>query len=335
MKSADLLNAMGTCSGPPERKEDLDWSSGTPLLFAFYTMSTIGYGDINVITVSGRKFAIGYSLVGMWVFGWFSDAIANVLEQLCRTAIDCVLGDAPASAGASASASAASQQPYWRRWKRRRYGRFGSVVWQRYLHRLSHFDMSVRLVRMFVACTSFCLLFSAVVWAIEREDDGQQWTFFDSFWFVFVTCTTIGFGDMSPSRALRRWYASAIEIACTMIGLVVVAMGTGLLVDLFVLEVDELESGLEHMADHAEHAAAARIQAIYSHRGKQALRADGDPPGNGDGDGKACVGEQIPQDEERGGATAAAAAAAAAAVKAEDEEVDQSVGLLVMTTGDV
>ena len=83
-----LLNAMGTCSPPPDREEDLDWNSGTPLLFSFYTMSTIGYGDINVMTAQGRQFTIAYSIVAMWVFGWFSDALTVVLERRGQELVD-------------------------------------------------------------------------------------------------------------------------------------------------------------------------------------------------------------------------------------------------------
>ena len=76
-----LLNSMGTCDSPPDAEADMDWTFRASVLYVFYVCSTIGYGDMNVATPGGKAFVVAYSCVGMWVFGWASSHLSEVLER--------------------------------------------------------------------------------------------------------------------------------------------------------------------------------------------------------------------------------------------------------------
>ena len=78
---------------------------------------------------------------------------------------------------------------------------------------------------------------------IERRSGGQQWAYFDALWFLVITTTTIGFGDMSLDW--NREPEAAFEACLITVGLVLVALATGIIVDLFEQEVDEVEHTLE------------------------------------------------------------------------------------------
>ena len=79
--------------------------------------STIGYGDINVMTAQGRQFTIAYSIVAMWVFGWFSDALTVVLERRGQELVD--------AAGKGPGGEVAPWHGSLRAWSRARPGASG------------------------------------------------------------------------------------------------------------------------------------------------------------------------------------------------------------------
>lgn len=42
--------------------------------------------------------------------------------------------------------------------------------------------------------------------ALERDDDGRGWTFVDCLYFVSMTMSTVGYGDLSPTSEGTRWW---------------------------------------------------------------------------------------------------------------------------------
>jgi len=68
----------------------------------------------------------------------------------------------------------------------------------------------------------FAIAYMAGGNAISGADPGSFW---DAMWFSVQTLSTIGYGSMSPTA----WHSNALATVESFIGLVIVAMGTGLM----------------------------------------------------------------------------------------------------------
>jgi hypothetical protein len=74
-----------------------------------------------------------------------------------------------------------------------------------------------------------------VFFGLESQADGQQWDLFDTFWFLVVTTTSIGFGDITLDW--NRNAQTAVETVLIMLGLVITALATGIVADLLEHEI--------------------------------------------------------------------------------------------------
>ena len=41
---------------------------------------------------------------------------------------------------------------------------------------------------------------------LERNEEGGRWTFVDCLYFVSMTMSTVGYGDLSPTSEGTRWW---------------------------------------------------------------------------------------------------------------------------------
>jgi hypothetical protein len=84
---------------------------------------------------------------------------------------------------------------------------------------------------------------SRIFYAIENDKfgsdlPGQEWELFDAFWFVVITASTIGFGDMSLNW--NRASATVVEASFISVGVVLFALPIGMLADFFGEVVGEV-----------------------------------------------------------------------------------------------
>jgi hypothetical protein len=264
-QALQLLNSMGTCSDPPQKRANMDFHLMSSVLYAFYIGSTIGYGDLNVRTLEGMAFVVGWSCVAMWVFGWFAVSITSYLTLGISTSTVCVHGAMQSWRGRcirmykeTMGAKRAKQ-----RVKNSEDGISQSKA--KSTGAEAEKQQAKALVRVQVALTFaftflYIVLFAAFCVALESGDDGQDWTFFESVWFTFISCTTIGFGDMYPNRNIARIVVTMLQLAGLAVGLALFAMATGDLVSLFESSVDEVAKDTVGLARGAEALALAKAR---------------------------------------------------------------------------
>jgi hypothetical protein len=95
------------------------------------------------------------------------------------------------------------------------------------------------------ASLAFILVSSLVIKWVEQADAGQGWLYIDIVWFMFISTTTIGLGDMSPDW--NREPAAAFEVAVMAVGCVLVALAIGVFVEWY----DHAAEAVEHNLDLA------------------------------------------------------------------------------------
>ncbi len=76
---------------------------------------------------------------------------------------------------------------------------------------------------------------SIFIFQIEKADNSNINNFFDSIWFVFITITTIGYGDISPVTDLGR----TTTIIFSLVGISIIALITATVVSGFTSELNE------------------------------------------------------------------------------------------------
>lgn len=101
----------------------------------------------------------------------------------------------------------------------------------------------------------------------------QEWTFFDGFYFCFITMTTIGFGDLVPSRSpirlCERNTGKLINIS-----VVTFSHSLSLLVSFFLLHSAESRETRLHASVHIVHFSWARIDIDHHWIGATTIRRE-------------------------------------------------------------
>ncbi|XP_075973033.1 TWiK family of potassium channels protein 7 isoform X2 [Anticarsia gemmatalis] len=145
---------------PPTEEK---WSILQAVFFSSTVLTTIGYGNIVPETFWGRTFCIAYALIGIPL----TLTVIADLGRVFATVVSIIGKQMPAlpkCCSRGLEANPAGQRSLYA---------FGAVGF------------------LFVYLSAGAGLFK--MW----EDD---WTFYDGFYFCFITMTTIGFGDIVPKR---------------------------------------------------------------------------------------------------------------------------------------
>ncbi|KAL4714416.1 hypothetical protein ACJJTC_017711 [Scirpophaga incertulas] len=139
------------------------WSILQAVFFSSTVLTTIGYGNIVPETFWGRLFCIAYALIGIPL----TLTVIADLGRVFATFVSFIAKQLPAMPQCCKRVSEANPAG-----QRSLYA-FGAVGF------------------LFVYLSAGAGLFK--MW----EDD---WSFYDGFYFCFITMTTIGFGDLVPKR---------------------------------------------------------------------------------------------------------------------------------------
>lgn len=160
------------------------WTFGNSLVYAWTVVTTLGYGHLSPSTDSGRAVTMVYALLGIPIFlavlADYGKLLTRILK-LCMAHVyrmyrHCTTCTRVRPAG-SETGSRAPRAP-----------EDSAVVVVD-----DEFNLPISLALSILA---FYLLIGSALFALTED-----WSYFESFYFVFISMTTIGFGDYVPSSA--------------------------------------------------------------------------------------------------------------------------------------
>ncbi|KAK2013336.1 ion channel protein [Colletotrichum eremochloae] len=188
------------------------WAYLDAVYWADVTLFTVGFGDFAAATPLGRALLIPFALIGVISLGLVIGSIRSLvlergrrrldarmvekrrrqlIRKMTRKGKDDVLKPIRENSDVSASSTPSSASSAELQRREREFN----------LMRKIQDEASVR--RRWMAMT-ISLSSSIVLWLVgakifqECERPYQNWSYFDGFYFAFVTLTTIGYGDRTP-----------------------------------------------------------------------------------------------------------------------------------------
>ncbi|EAQ85221.1 hypothetical protein CHGG_09235 [Chaetomium globosum CBS 148.51] len=200
-----LLGALVFC-------EVESWSYLDAVFWAAVTLFTVGFGDLYATTPLGRALLIPYSLVGIISLGLVIGSIRSLvldrgkqrlgnrmlekkrrrtLRRMTRTGKDEVLipirDDPPTVVAVRTDTSELTEFE-----RREREFNIMRKIQDVSAHRRRWFAMGVSTGTWLVLWLAGAKVFQ------KCEERYQGWSYFDGFYFAFVSLTTIGYGDITP-----------------------------------------------------------------------------------------------------------------------------------------
>jgi len=162
-----------------------NWNIGQSIFFAASVITTIGYGNVTPLSDGGKAFCIGYAFIGVILTAVVFDAtvlrLMRPTSMLLSLLSRCILRlrCRPRSGGSRPSS-----------------------------FRISLLRLSILFLLLFLL---FFVIPSAILDALEKD-----WTFFDAFYYCFISLTTIGLGDYVPADDLHlSQYQTVYKICVT------------------------------------------------------------------------------------------------------------------------
>ena len=228
-KVQELLATLG-CPEPDVSPSANPWELLSAMMFALTIVTTIGYGSFSVQTAAGKAFVCVFAVVGIVVFSWCNMQFVEALMTMVR-----------AEEGSCKRACQRKQRS----------------------PRAAPARPSVLLHVAFVMVLAFLFLLigAAVLQSRDHNGDGVADGLLGAFWFLFVSTTTIGFGDYTiPGSGVGFFLLAALII---LVGLALVGMALQSVTDIFEYFYKEKVA--------LRHAAATSMQALF--RGKLSERS--------------------------------------------------------------
>lgn len=185
------------------------WSYLDAVYWAAVTLFTVGFGDFYATTTLGRALLIPYALIGIISLGLVIGSIrslvldrgkrrfdARVMERKRQQALRKIAKKGqhdilvPIQSGPLTSPSAASGLTEFDR----------REVEFKLMRKIQHVaDRRRRWYAVTISGSTWLLLWLVGAKIFQTcEDPYQAWTYFDAFYFAFVSLTTIGYGDITP-----------------------------------------------------------------------------------------------------------------------------------------
>lgn len=183
--------------------ENTDWSLVGSVYYVFTVITTIGYGRFAPSTLPGRVCTLLFAVLGIGLLGVSLHTISAVVDEMVnRVARACA-----------------------NRLDRSQKGRVGP----RHVENDSEFKSETRRLKIktvITVCISFLMwILSAVSFRMVMRKHGEQWSYFEAFYYSAITFLTIGLGDFTVNwTGDSAWPAVLLFILLTSFGLVLFAV---------------------------------------------------------------------------------------------------------------
>ncbi|KAL7070992.1 hypothetical protein ACQ4LE_009882, partial [Meloidogyne hapla] len=187
------------------------WSMTTAIFFTSTLLTTIGYGNLVPVTRTGRMFCIFYALFGVplilitvtdigkflsehivWLYTRYARAKHRFRDRLLQQ-------QQPLSSGGAELASSSSPQ---------------RSMLRAQLHELGLDNVHIPITLIAAILIGYMSIGALLLASWEN------WALFDGFYFSFITMTTVGFGDLVPTK--REFYI--IDLFYIVVGLAITTM---------------------------------------------------------------------------------------------------------------
>jgi len=188
------LESYASSKGGPPDPEALNWTFGGSLFFCMTIMTTIGYGTFSPATSGGQVMVIVFGIIGL--------AISGLCIGVLTTGFDDSFS-----------------------WLGKRCGALSFLDPKQNVSRRRHralFFLGV-LLAFWLACSGIFV----------GTENPQGWSFFEAFYYSFVTFTTIGFGDYAVQYGTNGQGLVPFMVIA-LLGLIVFAKAIGELAALWI-----------------------------------------------------------------------------------------------------
>lgn len=172
------------------------WDYENSLFFAFTVVTTIGYGHQAPTTPQGRMLCLVYAIIGIPLNAILIGSLGSVFSN--------------------------------------KFKQYKKKLWQGLgrgenpEHRPKVIVVIVETVVFIFFFTSILMLIPAAIFTALENDDTGSWDFHNSFYYTFITLSTVGFGDMVPDRQENKHLKSAEVRWLYLIGIILwIIIGMG------------------------------------------------------------------------------------------------------------
>ncbi|KAF7637089.1 hypothetical protein Mgra_00003478 [Meloidogyne graminicola] len=188
------------------------WSITTAIFFTATLLTTIGYGNLVPVTQTGRLFCIFYALFGVPLIlitvtdigKFLSEQIVWLYTRYARAKHrlkDRLLQQQTLASGADPASTSSPQRSMLRA----------------QLHELGLDNVHIPITLIAAILIAYILILKNIAFLLACW---ENWAIFDGFYFSFITMTTVGFGDIVPTK--REFFI--IDLFYIVIGLAITTM---------------------------------------------------------------------------------------------------------------
>jgi len=211
---------VSACVGGAPNIDELNWTFNGAAYFMLTVMTTIGYGTFSISTTLGQVTVVLAGLVTIVVFGQCTAPLQAYVDGVIeRAATRLLLGIRIVSSCSCVSDRVLTSEP-------------SATI-------SSAEQLRAKVIVSLLICHSV-IAFSALLAMYESVHVDHDWSYFDCYYFAFVTFSSIGFGDYAlyPPTLVRL----LLQALIIFMGMTVFNTSAGLCGDWASAQVDRLIS---------------------------------------------------------------------------------------------